>query len=193
MKKKLFTCMAALTVSMMTFSQNNNRVNTNGTTYSHDNNEIRLNVATPLFGLPEINYERYVTDNMGVGLTAAFSVEKKNEMDLRWMLLTYYRVYFGEKKASGFFIEGNMAVVKEYDEYSYHNFAYDATQDAYIETGIVNYSKGLTSFGCGAAFGFKFLTRNGVTGELCLGVGRLFGNSILEAYPRIGVCIGKRF
>ena len=50
-----------------------------------------------------------------------------------------------------------------------------------------------TSFGFGAAVGFKLVTRGGVSGELYLGAGRLFGDPITAAYPRCGICIGKRF
>lgn len=45
----------------------------------------------------------------------------------------------------------------------------------------------------GIAAGGKFLTKNGFVGEIYGGVGRLFGNSNVEAYPRGGITIGKRF
>lgn len=195
MKKVILISLSILAISLNTFSQDNE--SGKESKKIHDNNEIRLNVATPIFGLPELNYERFITDNMGVGLTVAFSLENAEDMTLRSMFLPYYRIYFGEKKASGFFIEGNMAVVGEHDKYyfDYHNYTLDETGEINYATGYTPmvYSKAVTSFGCGAAFGFKFLTRNGVTGELCLGAGRLFGNTIIDAYPRIGVCIGKRF
>jgi hypothetical protein len=50
-----------------------------------------------------------------------------------------------------------------------------------------------TNFGFGAAIGVKLLTRNNFVGELVMGVGRLFGKPQIEAYPRLGVSIGKRF
>ena len=45
------------------------------------------------------------------------------------------------------------------------------------------------------AAGGKFLTRNGFLGEAYLGVGRSFGRNSNnnEAYPRVGITIGKRF
>ena len=109
-----------------------------------------------------------------------------------WMLLPYYRIYFGEKKASGFFIEGNMALVREYDYNSYYNNSYYNTYYGYLSSSTIS-PRSFNTFGCGAACGYKFLTRNGVTGEICIGAGRLFGNTVLHAYPRLGLCIGKRF
>jgi hypothetical protein len=188
MKKVILITLSILALSMNLFSQTNSE----STKKSCDNNEIRLNVASPIFGLPEINYERYITDNMGVGLTAAISLEKK-DMEMLWMLLPYYRIYFGEKKASGFFIEGNMALVREYEDNTYLNNSYYSSYYYGSESSEIIKPRSFNTFGCGAACGYKFLTRNGVTGEICLGAGRLFGNTILHAYPRIGVCIGKRF
>jgi hypothetical protein len=100
------------------------------------------------------------------------------------MFLPYCRVYFGEKKANGFFIEGNMAMVSQKEQVNYYDF-----NGNYFGQGY----NSATSFGFGAAIGFKLLTRGGVTGELYLGAGRLFGDPIDRAYPRCGICIGKRF
>lgn len=144
-------------------------------------NEIRLNMLTAIIGYPEINYERFLTDNMGVGMAAAISLESKEDMSLRWFAMPYYRLYFGDKKASGFFIEGNLAVINQTAE------DYDYTTGQYL--GLKNYTNG----GIGAAVGGKFLTRNGFVGEVYGGVGRLFGNSPTDVYPRFGISIGKRF
>ncbi|MDP4271169.1 MAG: DUF3575 domain-containing protein [Bacteroidota bacterium] len=187
MKKVILITLSIMAMSMNAFCQTNSE----STKKPCDNNEIRLNVASPIFGLPEINYERFINDNMGVGLTAAISLEKK-DMEMLWMLLPYYRIYFGEKKASGFFIEGNMALVREYDYNSYNNNSYYNTYYGYLSSSTIS-PRSFNTFGCGAACGYKFLTRNGVTGEICIGAGRLFGNTVLHAYPRLGLCIGKRF
>lgn len=144
------------------------------------NNEIRLNLLTSVFAYPEINYEYFLEDNMGVGVAVAFALEGKDEMDLRFQVVPYYRLYFGEKKAAGFFIEGNMAIAKQTDYWDWDDYNEHAREES-------------TNFGLGFAAGGKFLTRNGFVGEAYLGVGRLFGNSIVGAYPRVGLSIGKRF
>jgi hypothetical protein len=161
------------------------------------NNEIRLNVAYSIAGFPEVNYERFLEDNMGLGIAAAISLEKAEDMANRWNIMPYYRLYFGNKKASGFFIEGNMTVwgqrqIGEY--YTWDTLTYN----------ITSYDKSFVNFGMGAALGVKLLARNGFIGEVYAGGGRLFGNreaaiskdysiSATAGYFRLGICIGKRF
>jgi len=153
-----------------------------------DKNELRINLLMSILGLPELNYERYISDNMGVGLAVAFSVEKSSSMSIRSMFTPFYRLYFGNKKASGFFIEGNMAVVGQNQINS--NYSYD--QNGNVYQTIVT-TRSTTNFGFGAAIGAKFLARNGFVGEVFVGGGRLLGESIDQAYPRVGICLGKRF
>ena len=145
------------------------------------NNEIRLNMLTAIIGYPEINYERFLADNMGIGIAGAFSLVPREKLDIRSYVMPYYRLYFGDKKASGFFIEGNIAIYSQESE-----VGYDPNRQDYI------YEKS-TNGGFGAAVGGKFLTRNGFVGEVYGGVGRLFGNAPTEIYPRYGISIGKRF
>jgi hypothetical protein len=175
-------------LSVSVFGQQDSQNNSNYYSSSNDDNELRVNLLMSILGLPEVNYERYISENMGVGVAVAISVEKIKDMSLRNMVLPYYRIYFGDKKASGFFIEGNMALANQ-KEYTYA-YAYDPNGN-YVENRTGN--KSSTNFGFGAAIGFKLLARSDVSGELYLGAGRFFGNSIDAAYPRVGICIGKRF
>jgi hypothetical protein len=174
MKTKLMFCFWVLSFSIGVYGQEK------ALPAGSDNNELRFNLATAIAGLPEINYERIINANMGVGMALGASVEQPKNMELRFIALPYCRIYFGEKKAAGFFIEGNMAVVNLKSPYTAFY-----TYEKPAESG--------TNMGFGAAVGFKFLTRYGVIGEVYLGGGRLFGSSIANGYPRIGVCIGKRF
>lgn len=147
-------------------------------------NEIRLNIAYAIAGIPEFNYERFLADNMGLGIACAYSFEKVENMRLRYEAIPYARLYFGEKKASGFFIEANMGIIGQ-----------QSTEVIYGVGGMTVTDSAIKSLnvGFGAAAGAKFLARNGFVGEVYLGMGRLFGNSINYAYPRIGICLGKRF
>ena len=182
MKKKLIISLSLAIISITAFCQRENPVNVTEKTL--DNNEVRLNVASAIIGLPELNYERFITDNMGVGLALSMSLDKPRILRIRNITLPYYRVYFGEKKGSGFFIEGNMAIVGQKKAVLGTN----ANDESYVS----GYNSA-TNFGCGAAVGFKLLNRNGVIGEICLGGGRLFGGTLVDGYPRLGICLGKRF
>jgi len=149
------------------------------------NNEIKINLLFAVAALPEISYERLLEDNMGVGLSVFTGVDSSS--DYKFGFIPHYRLYFGQKKAAGFFIEGNAGVLGMKDHrvyYDYMGYPYNSSAKTY------------TRFGLGAAAGGKFLTRNGFLGEAYLGVGRIFGQNNFygdEAYPRVGITIGKRF
>ena len=193
MNCKAIISIAVLVLSVSVFGQKENTSNNvpaSQTESSNDSyqNELRINLMMAILGLPELNYERYISDNMGVGLAVAISVEKASTMSLRSMFTPFYRLYFGNKKASGFFIEGNMAVIGQNQTIS--NYVYD--QNGITYQTIVT-TRSTTNFGFGAAVGAKFLARNGFVGEVFVGGGRLLGESIDQAYPRVGICLGKRF
>lgn len=153
------------------------------------NNEVRFNIAMAIAGLPELNYEYILSENMGLGMAALVSVEKPEKMIFRSQFAPYFRMYFGKKRSAGFFIEGNMALVGQRDIYD--EYVYDPNNpNSYTTNKVDNAS---TNFGFGAAVGVKLLTRDGVVGEVFTGGGRLFGESITGGYFRAGIAIGKRF
>ena len=129
--------------------------------------------------MTELSYERLISDNSSVGASVSFSLDKKEDMDLRFSFTPYYRMFFGQKKAAGFFIEANSIIVKYVDTIYYN----ESTNTYETKTG----------FGLGAAAGAKFLTKNNLIGEVYGGVGRVFGDNSLGAYPRFGITLGKRF
>lgn len=192
MNRKLTLFIAVLLLSINAFSQQQNTSTDVNFTQSKSlnvkgNNELRVNLLMSIIGLPELTYERYIADNMGVGLSVAVSLDKMENMSTRSIILPYYRLYFGSKKASGFFIEGNMAVVGQKEwTYDYYN-----DNGNFYQNGP--YIRSTTNFGFGAAAGVKLLARNGFVGEVYLGLGRLFGESIAEGYPRVAISLGKRF
>lgn len=151
-------------------------------------NEIKFNVPLAIYGLPELSYERIVEDNMGFGVSVSIAVDNpyNNNIDKgiiqRAIVCPYYRLYFGQKRAAGFYIEGNMAVSHQKELNSIDNIT---------NTNIPSITS--TGFGFGAAVGIKLLAKNGYTGDFYAGWGRLFGNNIINGYPRLGICIGKRF
>lgn len=163
--KKLITILAFI-CSTLAFSQS-------------ENNEFKVNILYTAIGMPELSYERLISDNSSVGASVAFSLDKKEDMDLRFSFTPYYRMFFGQKKAAGFFIEANSIIVKYVDTIYYN----ESTNTYETKTG----------FGLGAAAGAKFLTKNNLIGEVYGGVGRVFGDNSLGAYPRFGITLGKRF
>ncbi|TDG35770.1 hypothetical protein EZJ43_12180 [Pedobacter changchengzhani] len=136
--------------------------------------------------LPELSYERILEDNMSVGLSLAAGIGNEDDFSqYKFLAIPHYRLYFGKRRAAGFFIEGNVAVasVRERD------LRYEATNGNYQVS-----DESTVNFGVGAAVGAKFLTKNGFTGEVFGGLGRFLGDSrSIEAYPRIGITLGKRF
>lgn len=152
------------------------------------NNEIKINLLNTILGLAEVNYERLIADNQGFGLAVTVSVTDKAVYDehYNFMISPYYRVYFGKQKANGFFVEANASVISaDQQQYMYNpnNYTFTKLDD-----------KNYTNLGIGVAAGFKFLTRNGIIGELFLGGGRLLGkDTFTGGYPRMGISLGKRF
>ena len=153
------------------------------------NNEFKINVLFSVIGMPEITYERIFADNMSVGASVLVGLDRS--LEYKFAFTPYYRLYFGAKKASGFFIEGNASLVNtesEYYDYSYSQYtSYPGNYNMHYK------NRSNTNFGFGAAAGAKFLTRNGFLGEAYLGLVRLLGNNSAEAFPRMGITIGKRF
>lgn len=153
------------------------------------NNELKINLLFTVLGMPEISYERLLADNMGLGASVFIGLD--DSQDYKFGFIPHYRLYFGAKKASGFFIEGNASLITSRD---YSSF-YVGTSSYYPYGHSQSVERNKTTFGLGAAAGAKFLTRNGFLGEAYLGVGRSLGENAndVEAYPRVGITIGKRF
>ena len=101
------------------------------------------------------------------------------------MVFPNYRIFFGEKRAAGFFIEANSAIFSQrfQKDLIFGSVNDPATDDTKIGWGL------------GIAVGGKFLTKNGFIGEIYVGGGRNFINTdkIDGGYPRVGISIGKRF
>ncbi len=153
--------------------------------------ELKLNLAMSVAGVPEITYEYFLEDNSSVGASLAIALDSEEDMALRFIFSPYYRLFFGKKKNAGFFIEANTAVATYHDYYVSYDFYYE--DDMIIEEHTI-YDEKTTNFGLGAAVGFKLLTRNNYIGEIYAGAGRLFGDQkAAEVYPRVGITIGKRF
>ncbi len=153
------------------------------------NNELKINGLYLVAGGAEITYERILSDETALGLSIAFDIDNDNFYNFG--AFPYYRFYFGKKRAGGFFVEGNGAVLVD-------QFEKEVTITTNGNNGSININDIgdlKTRFGLGIAVGGKFLSRNGWIGELSLGFGRVFGveNDASKVYTRAGITIGKRF
>jgi hypothetical protein len=182
MRKLISTTILSLTVSLAFTQKSSSEFDFT------KKNEIRLSLTNAIAGLPEINYERVLEDNMGVGIAASVSIENPENMIMRWQMIPHYRLYFGKKQASGFFIEGNMAIIGQRDKYSVPRYS-SMLDSLYFS----DYDDRAITVGFGAAIGVKLTTRNNYVGEIFAGGGRLFGNALTDGYARVGILLGKRF
>jgi len=179
MNTRIIACILML-LTHQGFSQTKDLIN--------GSNELRLNIPMTIAGLPEINYERIMDENLGLGLSLAVAAEKPDRMVYRGIIMPYSRLYFGKRKASGFYIEANMAGVQQRE-----------IDSEWIGTDTSGFSvfkdvnRRSFNFGFGAAIGVKLIAKRGYVGDLYAGGGRLFGNSISGGYLRLGLALGKRF
>jgi len=165
--KKGLLFLVLLSLCFSAFSQEIEKAKSNG------RNEIKLNLLMTLFGFPDIDYERIMSNSIGLGLSAAFPLEKS---DTEYRIMPYCRLYFGESWIKSFFIEANVAILRcrEYDNNSYPSYK----------------TRNVSDIGLGVAFGYKYVNRNGYIGELFLGLGRTLED---RYYPRCGISVGKQF
>ncbi|SFR32835.1 hypothetical protein SAMN04490243_0561 [Robiginitalea myxolifaciens] len=149
------------------------------TTSDQPRDEIKVNMLFALAEVPELTYERLLSEDTGLGVSVGFTWN--DDIEYKLGIVPFYRFYFGDGYARGFFLEANtfFGSVAQYD--------YDFTTDMEI-------TENEFTFGLGIAAGAKFLTSKNWIGEIYLGVGRYFNGSLgVEAYPRIGIVFGKRF
>jgi len=144
-------------------------------------NEIKLNLLMSVLSFPDISFERIWGNNVGLGLSVGFPLESN---DTHYRILPYGRFYFGESSTKSFFIEANIAV-EGYKKDTYDSF--------YDDNGynVSSKAENTTGFGLGVAYGYRYVNRNGLVGELYFGLGRDFDRE--NAYPRVGISIGKQF
>lgn len=185
--KKITLFLTLSFLASITYAQNTDTIQKKS---GDGNNEIKINLLTSVLALPEINYERLLADNMGVGLALSFGVGNEDDFsEYKFLAIPHYRVYFGKKNAAGLFIEGNAALASVRDDD--YTLYFNPMNNTYSS---LNSNKSSFNFGLGAAIGAKFLTRNGFLGEIYAGAGRFLGNNrTIEAYPRLGITLGKRF
>jgi hypothetical protein len=149
-------------------------------------NEIKLNGLYLVLGALDITYERTLNEESAIGadIFIPFDDETVND-DFNFYVSPYYRLYFGKKYASGFFIEG-FGLLSSYEQ---------RTVDFSSIDPVINKDNKL-ALALGIGVGGKWITKSGFIGELDLGIGRNLINSedfINEIIGKISIGLGYRF
>ncbi|MDP3314264.1 DUF3575 domain-containing protein [Lutibacter sp.] len=134
----------------------------------------------------DFSYENLLNEESSIGVGLLFSLDSDiGSIDeyRNFSLTPYYRFFFSNKYAQGFFVEafGMLHTGK-------NDFYYD---DDFNSTRV---DEKYTDFAAGISVGAKFVTKRGFVAEIYAGIGRdLLGQSEIEVVGRGGVSIGKRF
>lgn len=150
-------------------------------------NEVKLNVVMPLAGTFEATYERILNSKSAVGVTSSYVFnDNGSNDDMNFFISPYYRRYFGQKYASGWFVEG-FAMLTSIDGKKVYTTP-DRSQ--YIEKPSV------LDAALGAGGGYKWVSKTGflVEANFCYG-GLLFNTKKTDhnVVAKFGVHLGYRF
>lgn len=120
-------------------------------------------IAVPAFN---VSYERLLNAENGIGVNVLFGGNQINDNGI-FQISPFYRMYFGKKYASGFFLEGfspintgNVFTDKE---------IYNAETNTYH---ISSEFKNETSIGLGIGAGGKWVVKRNIIFEVSGGLGR---------------------
>lgn len=142
-------------------------------------NEIKLNGMLLVLGGLELSYERTLNEESAVGVSVFYPIDEL--LDVNYYVSPYYRFYFGQKYAGGFFLEG---------------FGMLNSTDNILSDVIDSGEDNITDFALGIGFGGKWISKRGLLGELNFGLGRNLFNSddILNEFVfKFGITFGYRF
>lgn len=142
-------------------------------------NELHINMLLPIaFKSFELSYERNLNQSSSTGISAM--IAKNDYFGSQYSLTPYYRKYFSQSYAKGFFLEG-FSVLNSGEDYINSN-------GSIVEER--NYNLAL-----GVGTGVKFIAKDNFVGTINLGIARnMFdNNSNAEYIVRTGISFGYRF
>lgn len=181
--KKITITLILLITSFVSFSQ------TIEVDENAGDNELKINMTNLIaFKWVDVTYERIINEesSFGVGVLVALDDEDTGLDEYRTFSLTpYYRHFFSNKYAEGFFVEAFAMLHSGKDETYFDS----------LNGGLGGYEEDTyTDFAVGVSAGFKIVSRRGFVAEVYLGLGRdLLNKSDLEVVGRGGLSIGYRF
>ena len=146
-------------------------VNAQETTSTSDVRQNDIMVSPiELIAVPALNisYERLLNESAGLGINGLFYFDNNDDDHTMSQISPYYRMYFGKKYASGFFVEGFVPITVSTDtiyEYNYGpGYSYTSPKEETIST-----------VGIGIGFGGKWVARKNIVFEASTGIARRFG------------------
>lgn len=153
----------------------------------HRQNEVKLNGILLLLGSAEASYEHNLNDESSVGISFLVPYDKEfMQPSINYYVAPYYRVFFGEKYAAGFFVEGfAMLNSSEREKEITPNDGYFYTEE-----------KTVTDLAVGIGLGGKWVTKSGFVFELINGIGRNLFNTDFDdpnIVGKFGFNLGYRF
>ena len=139
--------------------------------------EIKINALTLLAAKWfDVSYEKLINEESSFGISATINTDK-DIADLNYAITPFYRRYFSGKFARGFFVEGFGMLFSAED-----NGLFNSTYED------------VTGLALGISVGGKFVSKQGFSTELLLGIGRNFLESENnEAVGRVAISVGYRF
>lgn len=145
--------------------------------------EPKLNLGYLILGNFDVTYEYLLSEESGVGVNLMIPFDDYIEWNINYNLTGYYRFYFGDDYADGFFGEVFTNLNSVEDRVS-------------VEGGRID--KDITDLALGLSSGYKLVSNSGVVLEVFLGGGRnLFSeyNSQrnFDFILRAGLNVGYRF
>ncbi|WP_298239470.1 hypothetical protein [uncultured Algibacter sp.] len=182
MKKYFLVSLCATLLTFNSFSQEE----TNSSSLQTNFNEVKLNALFLIAGAFEITYERTLNEESGAGISVFLPYDNDISEDINYYISPYYRFYFGNKYAAGFFLEG-FGMLNSVNEYLFISNGFDPILE----------KESVTDFALGIGLGGKWITNSGFIGEISFGFGRnLFGDyndEALEFVGKAGITLGYRF
>ena len=175
--KKLLIAIVLIATSYSAFAQNDNA-----------RNELKINMSNLIgFKWLDAGYERILNEESSIGFGTLISLDHSSEGldEYRTFSLTpYYRHFFSDKYAQGFFVEAFTMIHSGSNDYFYDDFDQTSgyTEDKYTDLAV------------GVSVGAKWVTHRGFVAEIYAGIGRdMLNQSEIEVVGRGRVSIGYRF
>ena len=141
-------------------------------------NEMKLNVLYSLWGYTELSYELLFKNRTSFGISLGSTLFDREGDYINLTVNPHYRIYFGKKNCTGFFVESHLAYIQGVDS----NFSGSESNNV---------------LGLGFAVGAKYVRDTGLSAEVFGGVGRAISDPdnffFGSPYPRFGIQFGQRF